>query len=109
MGSDNSSINDAVKRLVSEFEPERIILFGSNAWGTPRSDSDVDLMVIIRSSDEQPTARAARAYRCLRGLSRSFEILVNTQSEIERYASVPASLSRKILTSGKILYGRPQV
>ena len=37
----------ATQRLVAEFQPEEIYLFGSHAWGTPGQDSDIDLMVIV--------------------------------------------------------------
>ncbi len=35
---------EMTRRLVAEFQPEQIILFGSHAWGTPNEDSDVDLL-----------------------------------------------------------------
>jgi len=47
-------LQTATERLVAEFQPEEIYLFGSRAWGVPRSDSDVDLMVIVPHSDERP-------------------------------------------------------
>lgn len=92
-------------RLVREFDPEKIILFGSHAWGTPNADSDVDILVIVRSADTSPARRAARAYRSLQGLGIPTEIIVSTSEEIERYRFVPASLTRKILEKGKVLYG----
>ncbi|MBI3370790.1 MAG: nucleotidyltransferase domain-containing protein [Betaproteobacteria bacterium] len=48
-------LEQAVERLKAEFQPEQIFLFGSHAWGTPHDDSDVDLMVIVRESDERAT------------------------------------------------------
>jgi predicted nucleotidyltransferase len=61
-------LEQAVERLKSEFQPEQIWLFGSHAWGTPTEDSDVDLMVIVPTSDERPIRRMQRAQRCLRGI-----------------------------------------
>jgi predicted nucleotidyltransferase len=101
-----TKLDQVVERLVNEFKPEKIILFGSHAWGTPRADSDVDLMVIVKSSPLIPTRRAAQAYRCLQGLKVPVEVIVSTQNEIERYRSVPASLTHKILKDGQVLYGR---
>jgi predicted nucleotidyltransferase len=95
----------AVDRLVHEFNPEKIFLFGSHAWGTPHADSDVDILVIINSSDLPPTRRAAKAYRCLQGLKIPVEIIVSTQQEVEKYRSVPSSLSHKILEKGRMIYG----
>jgi len=40
-------IEDVSGRIAAEFEPERILLFGSYAWGAPSPDSDVDLLVIL--------------------------------------------------------------
>ena len=34
-------LDEIVQRLVSEFSPEQIILFGSHAWGDPDADSDL--------------------------------------------------------------------
>jgi uncharacterized protein len=54
------------RRLVEEFHPEQIILFGPHAWGTPNNDSDIDLFVIVPESDLSPTQRVTRACRALR-------------------------------------------
>ena len=42
-----SRVVELSERIAREFEPERIILFGSHAYGNPREDSDVDLLVIM--------------------------------------------------------------
>jgi predicted nucleotidyltransferase len=44
-------IQEITRRLVAEFDPEQIFLFGSYAWGIPNEDSDVDLLVIVTQSD----------------------------------------------------------
>jgi len=92
-------LSEAVRRLVLEFDPEQIILFGSHAWGEPNEDSDVDLLVIVSESSERPTRRATRPYRCLRGLSLPKDILVKTRAEIQRFQDVYASLECQILKS----------
>ena len=40
-------IDKMVRRIVKKFKPEKIILFGSYARGTPTRDSDVDLLIIM--------------------------------------------------------------
>ncbi|MEK7674613.1 MAG: nucleotidyltransferase domain-containing protein [Verrucomicrobiota bacterium] len=102
---DDSLIQTATQRLVAEFQPEQIWLFGSHAWGTPNEDSDVDLMVIVPSSDERPIRRMQRAHRCLRGIAFAKDVLVNTRSEFDRYRHLTASLSHKIFEQGRKLYG----
>ena len=52
-------ISDITDRLVKEFNPEGIFLFGSHVWGTPNADSDLDLLVILSSSIlHQPSDRS---------------------------------------------------
>jgi predicted nucleotidyltransferase len=97
---------EVIRRLVDEFHPETIYLFGSHAWGNPSAESDMDLMVIITKSQEGPIQRAVRAQRSLRGLKASVDVLVKTRSEFERYTSVKASLEAQITREGKLLYGR---
>ena len=105
MQKTEAKLDEVVDRLVKEFKPQKIILFGSHAWGTPTPDSDWDLMVIVNSSDAVPTRRAARAYRCLNGLRIPVEIIVSTRAEIERYRTVRSSLANRILADGQVLYG----
>lgn len=96
---------EITRRLVAEFQPEQIILFGSHAWGTPHEDSDVDLCVIVSQSDERPVRRAVRAYHCLSGLGIPKDVLVKTRAEFERFRHVHASLECQISEQGKVLYG----
>src|SRR6266511_2169254 len=72
-------LEEAVERLKAEFQPEEIYLFGSHAWGTPDENSDVDLMVIVPSSDERPIRRDQRAQKCLGRLELSADVLVRTR------------------------------
>ena len=44
-------ILEITNRLVKEFNPEKIFLFGSHAWGIPNKDSDLDLLIIVSNSD----------------------------------------------------------
>ena len=60
-----SYLREAVKRIIESFNPEKIILFGSYAYGTPSSDSDIDLMVIMKTQ-EMPHKRAVRMRKILK-------------------------------------------
>ncbi len=98
-------IFDITDRLVKEFNPENIFLFGSHAWGTPNADSDLDLLIILSSSDISPTQRSTLAYRCLRDIPYPLDILVKTREEVEKFSQVPQSLEHQILLKGRCLYG----
>jgi predicted nucleotidyltransferase len=95
---------EIVRRLVAEFDPEEIILFGSCAWGQPLPESDYDFFVIVSHSDERPTRRATRAYSRLRGIPVPTDVLVHTRAEVERFRDVYASLEAEVLERGKVLY-----
>ena len=98
-------LQTATQRLVAEFQPEEIWLFGSHAWGRPTDDSDVDLMVIVPRSDERVIKRMQRAHYCLRGLGFPKDVLVPTRAEVDRYKHLRASLFHQVLAKGRKLYG----
>jgi predicted nucleotidyltransferase len=101
-------MHEIVSRLVTEFDPDQIILFGSQAWGEPGEDSDVDLLVVVPESKERPIARAVRAHRCLRGIPVPMDLLVRTRDEMDRMAGVSSSLEAEVLRRGKPVYGRSE-
>lgn len=98
-------LQTATQRLVTEFQPEQIWLYGSHAWGNPHDDSDVDLLVVVPHSDETPIHRSQRAHRCLRGLRMPKDVLVETRQEVDRVKGLKTSLENIILTRGRRLYG----
>ena len=89
-------ILDITNRLVTEFNPENIYLFGSHVWGTPTADSDLDLLVIVSSSDISASKRSSIAYRCLRDIPYPLDILVKTRKEVEKFSQVSLSLEHQI-------------
>ncbi len=98
-------IEEIIKRVVSNIKPEKIILFGSYAYGTPTEDSDLDLLVVIKSS-EQPRYRRAREIRKhLWGVTDiPKDILVYTQKEIDEWKEVEEAFITSITKRGKVLY-----
>jgi predicted nucleotidyltransferase len=102
---DESLLETATQRLVTEFQPEQVWLYGSHAWGSPHDDSDVDLLVVVPHSDETPIRRSQRAHRCLRGLRMPKDVLVETRQEVDRVKERKTSLENLILTRGRRLYG----
>lgn len=102
---DDSLLEKATQRLVAEFKPEQIWLFGSHAWGNPTDDSDVDLMVILPESNERPIRRDQRAQLCLGRLPISADVLVRTRHEVNRVRDLHGSLTHDVLSRGRKLYG----
>lgn len=98
-------IDTITHRIVQAVQPKKVILFGSYAWGDPNVDSDVDLFVIVASSDEPGYRRARSVYAALRGVRVPIDLIVKTQEEVRQSASVVTSLTKKVLEQGKVLYG----
>lgn len=97
-------LKEIVERLVQGLQPEKVILFGSHAYGEPHEDSDIDILVIVADSDEPRHRRASQAYGSLWGLTAPTEILVLTRREVEKSAMVATSLVSQALERGKVLY-----
>jgi len=91
--------------ITGAMQTDKIILFGSYAWGKPTQDSDVDLFVVVRSSDQPAYKRATAVYRSLRNIAVPFDVIVQTRAEVERNVSLPSSLTHKVMEQGRILYG----
>jgi uncharacterized protein len=98
-------IEEATRRLVAEFQPEQIWLFGSYAWGEPTEDSDLDLVVVVPSSQERSLQRVRRAHKTLQGIGLPKDVMVHTRSEFETFRDVVSSLTYKITHEGRLLYG----
>ena len=103
--STNETMAEVIRRIAVALKPEKIYLFGSHAWGTPTPDSDIDLFVIVKESEQPAYRRSREAYRSLRGIREPFEVIVRTISEVEKSKTVASSLVKKVLEQGKLLYG----
>ena len=101
-------IEKITRDLVAEFDPEEIILFGSQAWGEPNKHSDIDILVVVRESSERPTKRMTRALHCTADVHFPKDILVATPEELERQRKVPGTLIHQIFEEGQRLYEKPR-
>jgi uncharacterized protein len=99
-------IEEVKKRLINVYQPEAIYLFGSYAWGHPDEESDLDLLVVVRSSDEKSHRRSISGRRALWELDIPKDLIVYTQDEFNARITDPTSLLHKIKTKGKVLYAR---
>ena len=99
------SLRSGIQKIVDELNPEKIILFGSYAYGKPNPQSDVDLLVIMKTS-ASGKERSWKVSRLL--LPRPFpvDLLVKTPKEVERALKSGDFFLREILTRGKVIYER---
>jgi predicted nucleotidyltransferase len=99
-------INRMVEKIKREYQPEKIILFGSYAWGKPSKHSDIDLF-IIKDTTARRIDRAVEVRRILDDENAEFplDVLVYTPSEIKRRLEIEDDFIKDIIDKGKILYG----
>jgi len=102
--TDDTVLDEIVNRLVAEFFPERIYLFGSRARGDDGPNSDFDLIVVVSRSDEPGYRRAQRAHEALWGVWTAADIFVLTRDEFDRDTTVRCSLPAIALAEGTTLY-----
>jgi predicted nucleotidyltransferase len=91
-------------RIVKEFDPEKVILFGSQAYGLPREDSDVDLLIIL--SFEGSSFR--KSLDILNRLDPHFpiDLIARRPDETASRYEQGDPLIREALDKGKVLYER---
>jgi predicted nucleotidyltransferase len=87
--------------VAREFHPDKIILFGSYAYGTPHDDSDVDILVIIPA--RSPLVMAARIDNAINPPF-PLDIIVRTPSEMRWRLEERESFLTEIVARGKVLY-----
>ena len=97
-------LDEVVRRLVDEFDPVRIYLFGSHAGGEPDEDSDLDLLVIVPDSGERTWDQILRGRLRLSDLDFSKDLLVKTEAEFHRFVHLRSSMESRIAESGVVLY-----
>lgn len=103
MSPEQSVVQQIVDRIRAHAQPDRIILFGSRAWGAARPDSDVDLLVIVDSEDP-PVERAVALGRLFRPRPAPLDLLVMTPSEVRERLGAGDRFLRRILEEGEVLY-----
>ncbi|MCL2557979.1 MAG: nucleotidyltransferase domain-containing protein [Treponema sp.] len=101
-----TAIKDCILDTVGK-DCEKIILFGSQAYGAPRNDSDHDVFVVLKDGSEKPIVALQNIY-C--NLSKNPEytpvdVLANYKTNFEARSKLPA-IERTILEKGIVLYER---
>lgn len=100
-------LNQARDRLVAQFKPHRVILFGSQARGTADERSDVDFLVVCPLTGNRRSLMVAMD-RALAGLGFARDVVVLTPEEFERDRDIPGTVARPASLEGKVLYERPR-
>ncbi len=101
----STAIDDVARQIVEKFHPKKIILFGSYAYGTPRAESDVDLLILMDSqlSETDQAIQILNQIDYLFGL----DLLVYSPELFEQRLKWGDSFLREVADRGKILYESP--
>jgi len=99
---DMDSIHALIERIVRAYHPERIVLFGSYAYGTPTVDSDVDLLVVLPFEGKG----SRKAVEILNTVNPAFpvDLLVRTPEQLQQRLAWNDFFLREVIEKGKILY-----
>lgn len=102
---DRTQISKYAKRIGREFRPQRVILFGSYAYGEPTEDSDVDVLVVM---DHRKARNIDQAIEIDLRLDRSFpmDLIVRRPGEVRRRLALGDTFLKTIIEEGQILYER---
>ena len=97
-----AEIHAVAQRIGAEFRPEKVILFGSHAYGTPSEDSDVDLLVIMEHSGSG-VAQAIEIVRQVRSRI-PVDLVVRTPREMRQRLQWNDFFLKEVVKRGEVLY-----
>ena len=101
----DQAVHTMVRRIVRQFHPDRVILFGSHARGKAGPDSDVDLLVVMpvegHKHKKQVEIRVA-----LHDIRVPKDIIVTTPEDFEWRKEIPGTIEYPAAREGRVLYAR---
>ncbi len=104
--AERKMIRDIVQKIVAGYAPQKVILFGSYAYGHPDQDSDIDLL-IVKDTDERAIDRWMSVKRLVRDPRRDVAVspLVLTSHELNQRVAIKDRFIEEIMSRGEVLYG----
>lgn len=99
------TIDRMVGRIVEQFHPDRVILFGSHARGTAGPDSDVNLPVLMPVAGSK-REKQLEVRRAMHEFKVSKDIIVTTPEDFEWRKEIPGTIEQPASREGKVVYAR---
>jgi predicted nucleotidyltransferase len=97
-------IDQIVERLVRDFHPDRIYLFGSRARGEGGPHSDYDVLLVLKEITDRKYRISQAAYLALRDVPAAVDVVVWAKDDFDRRQRSVASLPATVLREGRLLY-----
>jgi len=97
-----AAIRRYARQIVDWFHPDKIVLFGSYAYGSPTQDSDVDLLVVMPTRNQ--VEQAVRIDEAIEERDFPLDLFVRTPKTLENRLRWGDSFLQEIVTRGKVLY-----
>lgn len=101
----NKHIQQMVSRIVTQFNPEKIVLFGSHARGDGTADSDVDLLIVMPVEDSK-RAKQLEIRAAVRDVHIPKDIIISRPEEFQWRKDIVGTIERPATREGQILYAR---
>ena len=100
------TIRAIADHIAEKFAPEKIILFGSHAYGTPTAWSDVDLLVVMDTPEGKEFEKSLEIRKSLPSLNFGLDVVVRSRKVIEKRKKLGDWFLVDITQKGKVLYER---
>ncbi|OGG13729.1 hypothetical protein A2875_04080 [Candidatus Gottesmanbacteria bacterium RIFCSPHIGHO2_01_FULL_46_14] len=96
-------LDTIVQEIVTKYQPEKIILFGSAARGEATEDSDFDFFIV---KHDVPHRGIDRHYDLMKRIRyrHASDFLICTPAEVEKRLALGDPFIRDIVTQGRVLY-----
>ena len=99
-----TTLDEIAGKIANAFNPEKIIIFGSHAYGEPTEKSDIGILVIMESNKRE-IERIVAVSKLIREHHKKidFNILVKTPAEVKHRLDIGDPFISEIITKGKVL------
>jgi len=98
-------LKEIIRRLSAALRPARLYLFGSQVYGEPHENSDVDVMVVLHGQVPPVSVCYRKGHASLRGLLVPVELHFASAAGFDRRRQVKGSLEHEIAERGRLIYG----
>jgi len=109
----SDELRDRISEALRPLDPEKVILFGSYAWGQPTEDSDLDLYVVTQDDTmpatyEERMRNHLKVSSLLRQINRevAMDLIVHTKPMHDAFLRLDSMFAREIMSRGQVLYER---